>query len=135
MSDAARKKKRLERVLKVQAQKRQIEEWALAQLKQKHDEIDRSDREILDSLDPEHRLHGLFVEAKVKSLRRNDVERRRNEEEQKLGEARLAEVRLQEKGIERRMKAASREAASDVEAAALESHVESFLARLANSLG
>ncbi|MER0238831.1 hypothetical protein [Fulvimarina sp. MAC8] len=133
--DSRKKEKRLERVLKVQIQKRQIEEWALAQLKQKRFEIDQVDQAILESLDPKSDLHGLFVEAKVKSLRRNDVVRRENEANLKEGETRLAEARRREKGVERKVKRAGRDAAAEEDAAELDGHIESFLARLSNSLG
>ena len=104
MNDADKRAKRMERVLKVQVQKRQIEEWTLTHLKQKHAEIDQADREILQSLDPSSELHGLFVDAKVKSLRRNDLARRRDE--------------------------ARREAGSASEAKTLASNVDAFLARV-----
>ncbi|MDY8107742.1 hypothetical protein U0C82_01090 [Fulvimarina sp. 2208YS6-2-32] len=135
MNDAKSRKKRLERILKVQGQKRQIEEWALTQLKRKRAEIDRSDSEILQSLAPSSELHGLFIGAKVNSLRRNDAARRENEAERAKGEVRLAEARRQEKGVERRLTQAGKDAAAQDEAIALDGHVESFLARLSNSLG
>ena len=133
--DSRKKEKRLERVLKVQMQKRQIEEWALAQFKQKRVEIDEADRAILQSLDPNSSLHGLFIEAKVKSLRRNDLARRENDANLQEGEHRLAEARRREKGVERRVKQAGRDAAAEEGASELEGHIESFLARLSNSLG
>ncbi|MEN3792699.1 hypothetical protein [Fulvimarina sp. MAC3] len=133
-ADSRKKQKRLERVLRVQVQKRQIEEWALAQFKQKRVEIDQVDQAILESLDPTSELHGLFIEAKVKSLRRNDLVRRENEENLKAGEVRLAEARRREKGVERKAKRAGRDAAVEEGAAELEGHIESFLAQLSNSL-
>ncbi|EAU41516.1 flagellar biosynthesis protein R [Fulvimarina pelagi HTCC2506] len=135
MSDARRKQRRLERVLKVQAQKRQIEEWSVSHLRQKRAEIDQADRAILESLDPTSDLHGLFIDAKVRSLRRNDVTRRENEADLREGEGRLSEARRREKGVERRYKQAGQEAASEEGAEALEGHIESFLARLSHSLG
>ena len=126
MNDADKRAKRMERVLKVQVQKRQIEEWTLTHLKQKHAEIDQADREILQSLDPSSELHGLFVDAKVKSLRRNDLARRDNLKAQDETEGRLREARRGEK----RRDEARREAGSASEAKTLASNVDAFLARV-----
>ncbi|MCK5932555.1 MAG: hypothetical protein KAG89_10345 [Fulvimarina manganoxydans] len=130
MNDADKRAKRMERVLKVQVQKRQIEEWTLTHLKQKHAEIDQADREILQSLDPSSELHGLFVDAKVKSLRRNDLARRDNLKAQAETEGRLREARRGEKGVEKRRDEARREAGSVSEAKTLASNVDAFLARV-----
>ena len=129
MNDADKRAKRMERVLKVQMQKRQIEEWTLTHLKQKHAEIDQADREILQSLDPSSELHGLFVDAKVKSLRRNDLARD-NLKAQDETEGRLREARRGEKGVEKRRDEARREAGSASEAKTLASNVDAFLARV-----
>ena len=129
MNDADKRAKRMERVLKVQVQKRQIEEWTLTHLKQKHAEIDQADREILQSLDPSSELHGLFVDAKVKSLRRNDLARRDNLKAQDETEGRLREAQGTAETLYGRDEA-RREAGSASEAKTLASNVDAFLARV-----
>jgi hypothetical protein len=93
--------KRLARLLRVQNQKRSVEEWRLAHLKDEHSRIDAQDVAIIDALNHEGALHGLFLDAKVSALKRNDVERKKNEAEQVRVEQRLVEARRLEKGVEK----------------------------------
>ncbi|WAJ29986.1 hypothetical protein [Antarcticirhabdus aurantiaca] len=93
--------KRLARLLKVQNQKRSVEEWRLAHLKDEHARIDAQDVAIIDALNHEGALHGLFLEGKVNALKRNDVERKKNVAEQTRVEQLLVEARRLEKGVEK----------------------------------
>ena len=124
---------RLDRILKVQGQKRLLEEWRLAHLKEGHAAIERDDVSLIESLDVSSQLHGLFTEAKVKSLRRNDVKRRANVLEQDVAQGAIVEARRAEKGIERLRDDARREGDAEDEAEGLEASLDGYLARRAPS--
>ena len=125
--------KRLDRILKVQGQKRLLEEWRLAHLKENHAAIERDDISLLESLDVNSQLHGLFTETKVKGLRRNDVKRRANVMEQDVAQGAIVEARRAEKGIERLRDEARRGGDVEEEAKGLEASLDGYLARRAPS--
>ncbi len=124
---------RLDRILKVQGQKRLLEEWRLAHLRENHAAIERDDVSLLESLDVTSQLHGLFIETKVKGLRRNEVQRRANLMEQDVAHGAIAEARRAEKGIERLRDDARRDDDAEAEAKGLEASLDGFLARRAPS--
>lgn len=124
---------RLDRILKVQGQKRLLEEWRLAHLKESHAAIERDDVSLLESLDASSQLHGLFIETKVKGLRRNDMKRRANLMEQNAARNAITDARRAEKGIERLRDDARRDDESEAEAKSLEASLDGFLARRAPS--
>lgn len=129
MSDNQPKLRRLERLLKVQGQKRLLEEWRLGNLRQQRDEIDRSDTELLASLGTESQFHGLFVDAKVRNLRRNDIARRANSERQIEVETKIQLARRSEKGVEKIRDETRRATVVENEARGLEAGIEGFIAR------
>ena len=124
---------RLDRILKVQGQKRLLEEWRLAHLRENHAAIERDDVSLLESLDVTSQLHGLFIETKVKGLRRNEVQRRANLMEQDVAHGAIAEARRAEKGIVRLRDDARRDDDAEAEAKGLEASLDGFLARRAPS--
>jgi hypothetical protein len=97
---------RLQRLLTVQARKRQMEEWQLAELRRTGAELEATSIEILQSLGDQSLLQGLFLEAKAATLRRNEVQITANREEQSQTELRVREAQ----GIEKRLEQASEEA-------------------------
>ncbi|HEY9058309.1 MAG TPA: hypothetical protein VIN77_14255 [Aurantimonas sp.] len=129
MSENRSKLHRLERLMKVQGQKRLLEEWRLGHLRKERDEIDRSDTELLASLGTDSQLHGLFVEAKVRNLRRNDAARRTNLAHQSETEKKIQSARRSEKGVEKIRDEARRSTVVEDEARELQVGVDGFLAR------
>ena len=134
MSENGERLRRMGRLLKVQAQKRLLEEWRLSHLKEARARIDRDDVDLLESLGTASALHGLFIESKVKTLRRNDLERRENLKDQTIVEGRIVAARRSEKGIERlRDEARLGDEAAEV-AQSLEASLDGFLSRGRTSL-
>ena len=130
MSGAADRVKRLDRILKVQAQKRLIEEWRMGQLQDQRVALEKSDADILGSLGVESALHGLFIGAKVNNLRRNEVERQKLAAEEISVKERLRQVRRVEKSIEKERDKTGRLADEEAEDEERDASIESFLARL-----
>ncbi|MCD1641452.1 hypothetical protein [Aurantimonas coralicida] len=129
MSDDRSRVRRLDRILKVQGQKRLLEEWRLSNLRQERETIDKDDVALLDSLGTESQLHGLFIEAKVRNLRRNEGKRSANLADQSATEQRITTTRRAEKGVEKVRDDARRNRDADEETRSLESSVEGHLAR------
>ncbi|MEX6504994.1 hypothetical protein [Jiella sp. M17.18] len=133
MSDKSERVRRLNRILKVQAQKRLLEEWRIGQMREERDALDRSDAELIASLGETSKLQGLFMDTKVRTLRRNDLERRAIHERKVAAEDRLLAVRRVEKGVEKVRDKAKLTAKAEGEAKDLDSSIESFLARNGSS--
>ena len=133
MSETSDRVRRLNRILKVQAQKRLLEEWRLSHLREERAELDRTDAELLASLGTGSSLHGLFIDVKVRTLRRNEVERRALEQRKAAVEERLRSVRRVEKGVEKQRNQARRTADAETEAKERDASIDSFLARTRSS--
>jgi hypothetical protein len=129
MSQEQERLRRLDRILKVQRQKRLLEEWRLVHLREERAAIDRTTAELIASLGTESALHGLFVGAKVNGLRRNDVARRSNADLQAAAETRIRAARRSEKSVEKVRGQAAQLTAQEDEASALRSTIEGHLAR------
>ena len=118
---------RLQRLLAVQARKRQMEEWQLAELKRTAATLEATSIEILQSLGDQSLLQGLLLEAKAATLRRNEVQISANRVEQGRTEQKVRDAQ----GIEKRLEQASEEASSDAarveERAALELALDDYL--------
>ena len=129
MSETTDRVKRLNRILKVQAQKRLLEEWRIGQLREKSVALERADTEILGSLGVENALHGLFIGAKVANLRRNEVERQKLAGEEVVAQERLRQVRRVEKSLEKERDKSGRVADAEAEADQRDASIDAFLAR------
>ncbi|MCE7026457.1 hypothetical protein [Jiella avicenniae] len=129
MSETADRVKRLNRILKVQAQKRLLEEWRIGQLREQRSALEKSDADILASLGVDNALHGLFVGAKVSNLRRNEAERTKLTEAESQAEERLRQVRRVEKSIEKARNRTGRLADAEDEAKQRDASIDAFLAR------
>lgn len=129
MSETTDRVKRLNRILKVQAQKRLLEEWRIGQLREKSVALERADAEILGSLGVDNALHGLFIGAKVANLRRNEVERQKLAGEEVVAQERLRQVRRVEKSLEKERDKSGRRADSEAEADQRNASIDAFLAR------
>jgi hypothetical protein len=129
MNEDRSRVRRLDRILKVQGQKRLLEEWRLSNLRKERDTIDKDDVALLDSLGTDSQLHGLFIEAKVRTLRRNEVKRSANLQDQSATADRITATRRAEKGVEKIRDDARRTRDADDEALSLESSIASHLAR------
>lgn len=63
------RRKRIERLLKVQDQLHRIEEWRLAEAQQQLDGLVRDQQELIDSLNADNGLQGLFMDAAARRLK------------------------------------------------------------------
>jgi hypothetical protein len=73
MGEARDRLKRLKRLQDVQKQRHRLEEWKLARLRQEENGLRKAQEEVLDALNADHPLHGLFLAglgARVGSLGR-----------------------------------------------------------------
>lgn len=73
MGEARERMRRLKRLREVQKQRHRLEEWKLARLRQEENGLRRAQEEVLDALNADHPLHGLFLAglgARVGSLGR-----------------------------------------------------------------
>ncbi len=91
---------RLKRVLAVQERKRQLAEWALADLVREEKQLEDTRAELLDTLGAQSLMQGLFLDAKVSALKRNDmalaaVVKRQSEARERVQAESLAEKRVQ----------------------------------------
>lgn len=68
MGDASRRLDAVRRIQAVQAQKHRLEEWRLATIRRQEAETDAATQALIQALDGEHPLHGLFVAAGAKRL-------------------------------------------------------------------
>ena len=129
MSDGAKRVARLQRILKVQAQKRLLEEWRLAHLRQERAALDAADAEMLASMGtdsrasrPVRRGEGRRACAATTSCGAPICSSRTSPS------TALKEARKAEKGIEKIRDEALREEEVEIEARDLEARVEGFLA-------
>lgn len=129
MSDEHERLRRLDRILKVQRQKRLLEEWRLVHLREAGAALERTTKELIASLGVESAMHGLFVGAKVNGLRRTEVARQSNVEMQAAAEARIRSARRSETGVERVRGETAQKTAAEDEASALQSTLEGYLVR------
>ncbi|SJZ82222.1 hypothetical protein [Consotaella salsifontis] len=129
MSDSEKRVKRLERLMRVQTKKREIEEWRLAHLKRERSELDQKETDIIASLGVDTELHGLFLDSKVRTLRRNDRAKAKNSADQVLSAQRLEQERRREKQAERFREEAERVADARADQKELQSVLENLLSR------
>ncbi|MET0569589.1 MAG: hypothetical protein ABWZ74_10970, partial [Hyphomicrobiaceae bacterium] len=61
--------KKIQRIVKAQAQLKLAEEWRLRGLQGRLAEIEAGERELLASLGTDNALHGLFLDATARRLR------------------------------------------------------------------
>ncbi|GGE19753.1 hypothetical protein GCM10011390_43760 [Aureimonas endophytica] len=99
MSAERERANRLHRLLEVQARKRKLTEWRLAELAREGAELQATSAEILESLGTHSLLNGLFLEGRASALRRNEakiVANRQSREEtgRELVEAQRIEKRM-----------------------------------------
>lgn len=129
MSDKSQRMRRLERILRVQAQKRLLEEWRIAHLGREREGLDAEDEATLMSLGGMSDLHALFIENKVRVLRRNEVRRAQNLAKERVARERLLVARRTEKGTERLHDEAKVAQQRQERDAALQADIEATLSR------
>ncbi|RYE87458.1 MAG: hypothetical protein EOP19_04210 [Hyphomicrobiales bacterium] len=127
MSGEQARADRLQRLLSVQARKREMEEWRLADLKREGIALAATSVEILQSLGDQSLLQGLFLEAKATTLRRNEVHISGNLVLQDASAGRLREAQGIEKRLEHACDEATGEAARAAERSALELALDDYL--------
>lgn len=133
MSDGKRSD-RLARVLAVQERKRQLAEWALSDLAREEKRLEDTRAELLDTLGAQSLMQGLFLDAKVSALKRNDVALAAVLKQKDEARERVQAESLAEKRIERAANAASVEDRATEEAAALALTLDDYLVGRAASL-
>lgn len=127
MSMEGERAERLARLLKVQAHKRRLEEWRLADLQREALALAASSAEILTSLGDQSLLHGLFLDSKVSALKRNEVSAAANRAGQESTGHRLREAQGVEKRIERASSDAGNASARVAERAGLAAVLDEYL--------
>ncbi|WP_427024052.1 hypothetical protein ACP4J4_16240 [Aureimonas ureilytica] len=133
MSDGKRSD-RLARVLAVQERKRQLAEWALSDLAREEKRLEDTRVELLDTLGAQSLMQGLFLDAKVSALKRNEVALAAVLKQKDEARERVQTESLAEKRVERAANAALVEDRATEEAAALALTLDDYLAGRAASL-
>lgn len=118
---------RLQRLVAVQMRKRQLDEWRLADLKREAIALAASSADILQSLGDQSLLHGLFLDAKASTLRRNEVLVAGNRAAQVEAEKRLRDAQAIEKRLDRAAEDARETADRAAERASLDLALEDYL--------
>jgi len=124
---------RLGRVLAVQQQKRKLAEWKLTELVREEEGLRATEVELLDTLGRQSLMQGLFLDAKVSALRRNDLALRETLERQATARGALTEIRRIEKRIERANETAARADRSAAERVSLREALDEHLVAQAAS--
>ena len=121
--------KKIQRIVKAQAQLKLAEEWRLRGLQGRLAEIEAGERELLASLGTDNALHGLFLDATARRLRSvaEDAARTTERRDQQSRKLLVAATRL--KSAERLSEAAGREAERDIEKKDLLDLIEQLVAR------
>ncbi|ALN74134.1 hypothetical protein [Aureimonas sp. AU20] len=125
---------RLARVLAVQERKRQLAEWALAELVREEKRLEDTRDELLDTLGAQSLMQGLFLDAKVSALRRNDVTLSGVVERQAEARSEVQAANLAEKRVQRAAEAALVEDRMAEDTAELLSTLDDYLVARAASL-
>lgn len=125
---------RLARVLAVQERKRQRAEWALAELVREEKALEDTRDELLDTLGAQSLMQGLFLDAKVSALRRNDLALAAVSAKQLDARERVRAENMTEKRVERAAEAALVEDRIAQEAVELLAALEDHLVARAASL-
>lgn len=125
---------RLSRLLEVQARRRQVEEWRLAELQREARDLAGAGVAILQSLGDQSLLHGLFLDAKAAALKRNEAKAVVNRARQGEAEARLRAAHGVEKRLERASGAAKAVEQRLAERDDLDEAIEAHLAAARTSL-
>ncbi len=133
MSDGKRSD-RLARVLAVQERKRQLAEWALSDLVREEKRLEDTRVELLDTLGAQSLMQGLFLDAKVSALKRNEVALAAVLKQKDEARERVQTESLAEKRVERAANAALVEDRATEEAAALALTLDDYLVGRAASL-
>ncbi|WP_182084906.1 hypothetical protein [Aureimonas sp. ME7] len=131
--NARGKGERLARVRDVQEKMRQIEEWRLAELVREENRLVENERELLETLGSQSLMHGLFLDAKVSALRRNDMALRETRSREEEARRRVRDAHAAEKRVERAAERAQALEAADRERDELMSALEDHLAAKAAS--
>lgn len=121
--------KKIQRIVKAQAQLKLAEEWRLRGLQGRLAEIEAGERELLASLGTDNALHGLFLDATARRLRSvaEDAARTTEQRDQQSRQLLASATRL--KSAERLSEAAEREAERDVEKKDLLDLIEQLVVR------
>lgn len=101
--------KKVERILIVQRRLHQIAEWKLAGIDRERAELQSGRESLVEALNQDRQIHGLFVEAMARRLKALAIETDRVNRERALQEKRLLEEGLRLKRTERMTEKVKRE--------------------------
>lgn len=93
--------KKARRLLNVLEQLHEIEERKKLQLQRRHEELERSQLEVIDALNSDDALHGLFIDTTAKFLKSLAIESKRVAEAKELQIERVRERAMEMKTAER----------------------------------
>jgi hypothetical protein len=93
--------KKARRLLNVLEQLHEIEERKKLQLQRRHEELERSQLEVIDALNSDDALHGLFIDTTAKFLKSLAMESKRVAEAKELQIERVRERAMEMKTAER----------------------------------
>ena len=93
--------KKARRLLNVLEQLHRIEERKRLELQRRHDDLERSQREVINALNTDDALHGLFIDTAAKFLKSLAQEARRVAEARELQSEKLRERATKVKTAER----------------------------------
>ena len=123
------RRRRMQRLLKVQEQLHRIEEWRLAEARQEHEAIVRDQEELIQSLNADGGLQGLFLDATSRRLKKLAT-RERESGEAKDAQAERVLAEGARRGVaERLFAAATREARRAEEESQLQDATERVAAQ------
>ena len=126
--------KRLQRIVAVQQQMQRIEEWKLAELQRRLAALDASQRDLIEALNEDSVLHGLFVETTARHLNALAKESGRVDGEKAAQVPKLAEQTTRLRLAERLSATADLDAQRAMDRAMLLELIEAILKRGPTSL-
>lgn len=115
---------RLGRILKVQQQLHRAEEWRLAEIEQQIASLETDQRELIEALNADNGLEGLFLDATARRIRSLADTARLAEGDRAAQAAKVLETGARLKAAERLMQRAEAQARRDAEASDLREIME-----------
>lgn len=125
---------RANRIVRLQHQLRRVEEARLREIEHALAENEAAQRDLMEALNEDQALRGLFLAAAARRLRALSIEADAMTREKELQAARLKERSVQVRGAERLAQSAEREEQREASRRELAGVVEQAVARTATRL-
>lgn len=120
---------RIGRILKVQQQLHRAEEWRLAEIEQQLQSLETGQQELIDGLNSETGLQGLYMDATVRRIKSLGDAARTAETDRAIQSGRVLETGSRLKAAERLMQRAEADARREEEESQLKEAVERLAAQ------